>query len=50
MAYNANIFGYYYKEIVCNRSLSFQYVIRFVQGAILAGAWLGFYEFEEMDA
>lgn len=49
MTMAAQEFGYFYKEIVCNRNVSIQYVMRFVQGAVLAGAWVGFYEFEEMD-
>jgi hypothetical protein len=41
----AEEFGCYHKELVCNKNISFQYMLRFVQGAILAGAWLSLYEF-----
>lgn len=39
----AKEYGYFYKELVCNKNISVQYVMRFVQGAVLAGAWLSFY-------
>ena len=41
----AKDYGCYYKEIVCNKNISIQYLLKFVQGAVLAGAWLSFYEF-----
>ena len=45
----ASEYGCYYKELVCNKNISIQYIMRFVQGAISAGAWLSFYEFEHLD-
>lgn len=42
-------FGCFYKELVCNKNISMQYISKFVQGAILASAWLNFYEFEHLD-
>lgn len=42
-------YGVYFKELVCNKNISSQYIMRFVQGAISAGAWLSFYEFEHLD-
>lgn len=44
LIYQSGIFyGCYQKEVVCNVKLSCQYLLRFVQGALLAGAWLVFY-------
>lgn len=45
---SAQEYGCFYKELVCNKNISVQYIMRFVQGAILAGAWLSFYEFEHL--
>ena len=45
---NANKFGIYHKEVVCNKNLNIEYLLRFVQGACLTGAWLSFYEFSNL--
>lgn len=45
----AREYGCYYKELVCNKNISVQYVLRFVQGAVMAGAWLSLYEFEHLE-
>ena len=42
--YTASRVGVYHKEVVCNSNLKINYLMRFVQGAIQAGAWLSFYE------
>lgn len=49
VAATAREYGCFYKELVCNRSVSLDYLMRFVQGAVLAGAWLSFYEFEHLE-
>ena len=36
-------FGCFYRELVCNKNISMQYIMKFVQGAILAGTWVNFY-------
>jgi len=41
--YTAGRLGNYYREVVCNASVGTEYVARFVQGAVLVGAWLSFY-------
>ncbi len=42
--HTASQVGIYHKEVVCNSNLKINYLMRFVQGAIQAGAWLSFYE------
>ena len=46
---SACFFGQFQKEVICHSRLSAYYIGKFVQGAIAAGAWLTFYEFETLS-
>jgi len=50
LIYNAGVFfGVFQKEVVCSEKLSKHFVNKFVQGALAAGAWLSFYEFDSLN-
>jgi hypothetical protein len=50
LIYEAGVFfGSYQKKVICNSKLSAHFVNKFVQGALAAGAWLSFYEFDSLN-